>query len=474
MRQMLLAVMTGVVLILGLTGPARAGPLTYQGRLTDGSVDANGLYDFRFRLFDADSGGSQVGAELAPTGVQVDDGVFTLELDFGDVFGETPLFLEIDVRRDGDSFTTLTGRQAVTAAPVAQYALSGSISGITNDTINQVGSSIGIREVNPLAALHVQRGNINVGANSLLSSNTTAILENEDSVLEIVSRNSGLSSSVIVLREVLSNGDFVEAWTIGKRTLNGGGWLDINYSDGVGLNAQRLFPDGRVLIPNGTDVTLGNAGGALVLGSVTGENLALDGNEIMARNNGAKDLLAINAEGGDLLLGDTTSSVDLPGRLRVDGDTFLGGTVRGPREQRNRLLGPADFVGESAIGRSRGSLYLRDLPPVDAAAHAPVDLPPGATIRAVSALIRDNNGDSGDDIRVSLVRKGFEIASTVIDSVSSSGQPGNTLIEFQTNVTVDEAFDYYIYAEFFDRNVLDFGGMNIYAVDVLYESDAIE
>jgi hypothetical protein len=44
---------------------------TYQGRLTDGDVPAEGSYDFRFILYDATSGGAQVGSTVLRENVTV-------------------------------------------------------------------------------------------------------------------------------------------------------------------------------------------------------------------------------------------------------------------------------------------------------------------------------------------------------------------------------------------------------------------
>ena len=114
--------------LLGLTA-AIAAPLgsafTYQGRLTDGGAPANGLYDFRFTLHDAISGGTQVGPLVSTNGVGVSDGLFNVELDFGaGVFTGNAQWLEIAARTNGASvFTTLTPRQAINPAPYALYAL---------------------------------------------------------------------------------------------------------------------------------------------------------------------------------------------------------------------------------------------------------------------------------------------------------------------------------------------------------------
>jgi hypothetical protein len=94
---------------------------TYQGRLTDGGSPATGQYDFRFRLYNAGSGGSQVGVTNTLDDVTVTEGLFTAELDFGAVFGGTAYWLDIGVRpgSSSDSYTTLSPRQPLTPAPYA-------------------------------------------------------------------------------------------------------------------------------------------------------------------------------------------------------------------------------------------------------------------------------------------------------------------------------------------------------------------
>ena len=74
---------------------------TYQGRLTDAQgAPLTGTYDFEFELYDGrGSGASQVGSTITVNDKQVDDGLFTVELDFGtNVFAGDPRWLEIYVR----------------------------------------------------------------------------------------------------------------------------------------------------------------------------------------------------------------------------------------------------------------------------------------------------------------------------------------------------------------------------------------
>lgn len=98
---------------------------TYQGRLLDEGTTADGLYDFEFKLFDNDNGGSQLGTTVPIDGWEVIDGYFTVELDFGrGVFNGDRRWLEIGVRPSDStsSFALLEPRQEITPTPYAMHA----------------------------------------------------------------------------------------------------------------------------------------------------------------------------------------------------------------------------------------------------------------------------------------------------------------------------------------------------------------
>jgi len=72
---------------------------------------------------------------------------------------------------------------------------------------------------------------------------------------------------------------------------------DVKVSGKVGIGTTD--PKFKLQIEGGTDAEL-SGGGFIVVGSETGLNIAIDNNEIMARNNGAKSTLHFQANGGDL------------------------------------------------------------------------------------------------------------------------------------------------------------------------------
>lgn len=120
---------------------AQTSVFTYQGKLTDNSAAANGQYDFTFRLFDAATGGTQIGTDMGREDIQVTNGIFTVSLDFGaNAFTNgAARFLEISVRAGASSgaFATLAPRQEITSSP---YAIK-SLNATTADNSLQLGGT---------------------------------------------------------------------------------------------------------------------------------------------------------------------------------------------------------------------------------------------------------------------------------------------------------------------------------------------
>lgn len=114
-----------LVCTMSLHAYAQTSAFTYQGELNDGGVPASGPYDMQFKLFDSSSGSNQIGATQTITNVHAVAGIFTVQLDFGDVsFSGSNRFIEIGVSPAGmNNYTTLAPRQAITSAPHAIRAV---------------------------------------------------------------------------------------------------------------------------------------------------------------------------------------------------------------------------------------------------------------------------------------------------------------------------------------------------------------
>ena len=138
------------------TAQAQTSAFTYQGNFTDSTAvqqPTNGIYDFQFTLYDAQTGGTQQPqpgpTTVTLTSVPVTNGVFTVQLDFGaTAFPGADRYLEIAVKRPEETtYTPLSPRQQITATPYAIRAMSASASDalsasctgcITNDQISTV------------------------------------------------------------------------------------------------------------------------------------------------------------------------------------------------------------------------------------------------------------------------------------------------------------------------------------------------
>jgi hypothetical protein len=142
--------LSALTLLLSLAGNLFAGPMgsafTYQGQLDAGGGPANGSYDLQFAMFDASSGGTQIGSTLTNAATPVSNGLFTVTLDFGaSVFTGASRWLAIGVRTNGSgAFVPLSPLQPILPVPYALMAgsssgsISGDGSGLTNLSASQL------------------------------------------------------------------------------------------------------------------------------------------------------------------------------------------------------------------------------------------------------------------------------------------------------------------------------------------------
>jgi hypothetical protein len=134
--------------IFWLSTAVPAAPISYQGQLENDSGPFDGTADMEFRLYDSLVGGSPVGPLVSQSNVQVRNGLFQIELDFGEgAFSQGVVWLEVQVEG-----TILTPRQEVTAAPLALHAL--------NMPDNGGGESPWVTSGNDI---HFSQGNVGIG-----------------------------------------------------------------------------------------------------------------------------------------------------------------------------------------------------------------------------------------------------------------------------------------------------------------------
>jgi len=395
-----------------------ANVFTYQGVRIDGGVPVSGEYDMTFTLYDAPSGGVLMAGPLVFDGegtnagpVSVINGLFQSELDFGNTFDGSGLWLEVQVRPHTiGGYTPLVPRQPVTAVPYALYALggpggSGSWTAAGGDIHNTNAGSVGVGTDTPAAKLHVagdirSDGPFGVIAHNPNDTEAVAALGwfNDVARIRIGGNGAGAGGGLDIqktgdrsLMRIFNTGD---VWFRGGLDVSGGAWFQggavgIGTTDpsarlhvvGDGAGTVAKFTNGgtcggmtntalivgdtcgsgraatfygvtsNTLVSiandgagkaavfggdvtfNGGEVGIGtsspavklhvdggsdaapSSGGYLVLGNPTGANLALDNNEIMARNNGAMSPLFLNNQGGDIICG---GPLDIDYEISID------------------------------------------------------------------------------------------------------------------------------------------------------------
>lgn len=123
-RRSIIASGLALGLLLAAGAPASAQLLpttfTYQGVLTDAGQPFSGSVNLSLALFDQPEGGELIGTPVQRVGVPVNNGVFSVEADFGaSPASRGARWVEIKVQLPGQQAVVLSPRQPLTAAPLA-------------------------------------------------------------------------------------------------------------------------------------------------------------------------------------------------------------------------------------------------------------------------------------------------------------------------------------------------------------------
>lgn len=285
-----------IVLTVTFIVPANAEiskSIAVQGVLkTSAGAPITTATNVNFSIYNVETGGTPL-VSIVQNVNTTPEGIFTALLDLSSLKFDADYWIGIRIGTE-----TLTPRQRLTPAPYA-LALPNLVS---------VGGQIGIGTATPLATLHVSGKKIpnQASANAELRLQTIIdgtyariwLLPNLNSTTE----NTSVKWSIGARRDLAGLMDYL---VIDNNGLNGGNTmyrhLVISPSGNVGIGAPA--PNVKLHISGGADANISSGSGYLVIGNVNGENMVMDSNEIMARNNGTKSGLVLNAEGGNVRIG---------------------------------------------------------------------------------------------------------------------------------------------------------------------------
>ena len=336
-RSTVLLILTVVVALFSVTYAAVPRLITYQGKLTDmGGAGYNGDYDMVFRLYEVETGGIARWGEFHYD-VLITHGLFDVVLG-----SNTPLNLTFDrqywleIQVHG---TILEPRIKLTTSPYAlRAAIADSVAGGTIggqadtliahwDSLRNIPADIAdgddvIGVIDTMIAhwdsLRGAPWIVNgTHMHSALSGNVGIGYDPPTQKLDV--HGNTKTHQIHLAAPGTTGWQNQIAWFDDDRTtINHVLYMDANDGDKLklslgygGSSAERVFdftsgrvgigtsePDARLHIHNGTDCdTLG--GGYIVLGDVGGENIVIDNNEIMARNDSSTSPLYIQHDGGN-------------------------------------------------------------------------------------------------------------------------------------------------------------------------------
>jgi len=220
---------------------------TYQGQLKLNGAPLNDRADFKLVIWDALTGGHQVGPEYQHNNADVRDGLFMIRVDLGDgVFDSDARWVQVWVRYPSitGTFVAIAPRQPLTATPYALFSRD------TRGVFVADDGKIGLGTTSPKQLLHVEgdyygRGHVWLHAYEGDGSSGTAYVQARD--------DSGSSSISLRLR-TQSAGSQVDVMTMTPSGFAGIGTttpqqrLDVN---GIGRFNASAGPNLIINDPNG-------------------------------------------------------------------------------------------------------------------------------------------------------------------------------------------------------------------------------
>jgi hypothetical protein len=249
MKTKLSCLFIALALLAGINQAAAQGTtaFTYQGQLHDGGTNANGTYTIIFALYNAVSGGTQIGSTItnSPT---LANGLFTVNLDFGaGAFNGAACWLDITVDTQ-----ELSPRVQVLPTPYAQFAAvagtvtNGSIMNaqIAANAVNTTNIQNGAITTTQIAAGAVTNANLTANAIATTNIQNGAITDSKIAAFTSLLSTYGSETNLRVIRGTLSplSPVFpVVGTSSGSYTNFGSGYTAIYYPPGSGGSLVGYF-----------------------------------------------------------------------------------------------------------------------------------------------------------------------------------------------------------------------------------------
>jgi hypothetical protein len=251
-----------LILLFAISAAAQTTAFNYQGKLSDGGNPATGNFLLEFKLFDALTGGTQIGETISDVAVTPVQGVFSAKLDFGaTVFTGEDRFLEIGVRRNtNEAYTALAPLEKIASSPYSVRTLSAAQADVALDanklggvdaseyvTTTSVGSSFIRNGTTP------QTGNFNVSGAGVLGNNLGIGIAPQADLRLDVNGNATFRTTLGNVNVGTPGGEFGFSFITAHRA-------DIRF-DGSTLKLLAGTGQGAMASTNGINITrLGNVG----------------------------------------------------------------------------------------------------------------------------------------------------------------------------------------------------------------------